>query len=172
MYFAKFPIITYPFEINGKLVGKQVTDITLNVRIIRTILQNITVYDEYDMREGETIEIVSEKAYGSPLYHWAIMIANDRYDYVNDYPLSQYELEQYTIKKYGSWEAAQDAHHYVDINGNIVNSGNKNVYGITEVTYPISNYDHEIQVNESKRRIKLISSQNLFRILAQFKSLI
>ena len=172
MYFAKFPIITYPFEIDGKLVSKQITDITLNVRIIKSILQNITSYDEYDLKEGETIEMISEKAYGSPLYHWVIMIANERYDYVNDYPLSQYELEQYVLRKYGSWPDAQDTHHYIDDNGNIVNYENKDVFGITTTIHSVSNYEYESQINESKRRIKLISPENLFRIMAQFKSLI
>ena len=41
-----------------------------------------------------------------------------------------------------------------------------------ETPFPVSNYEYESQVNESKRRIKLISAQNLFQILAQFKSLV
>ena len=172
MYFQQFPTISYPFEINGKLVAKAVTDITLNVRIINMILQNITSYDSYDIQDGETPEIIAELAYGSSLYHWVLMIANQNFDYVNDWPQPQYELEQYILKKYGSWAAADAPHHYVDANGWIVNQGNKNVYGETEVTYPVSNFDYEVSVNESKRRIQLIAPQDLFRILAQFKNLI
>lgn len=171
MYFKRYPTITYPFYINGKLVAKKVTDITINVRIVNDILANITSYDEYDMGEGETPEIVAERAYGSPLYHWVIMITNQRFDYKEDFPLSNYELEQYIFNKYGQ-TGQYETHHFVDGDGNIVNEGNKNVYGETEVTYPISNYQYEADLNESKRRIKLISQENLFRILAQFKSLI
>lgn len=218
MYFQKFPTILYPYDINGEIVYKQVTDITINVRIAKAILQYVTSYDEYDMKEGETPEIVAERAYGSPLYHWVIMICNDRYDYLDDFPLPQYELEQYIIDKYGSWAKAQETHHYIDSNGYIVSaphivateivadelykieySGNtvftnigapdNNVGTIFTATgpgtgtgvvipeapitpYPVSNYQYEVDVNESKRRIKLISSQNLFQILGQFKSLV
>lgn len=218
MYFDKFPSILYPYEINGEMVYKQVTDITINVRITKAILQYVTSYDEYDMKEGETPEIVAERAYGSPLYHWVVMICNDRYDYLDDFPLPQYELEQYIINKYGSWAKAQETHHYIDANGftvsaplvtatNIVAdelykieySGNTNftligaanndvgtIFTATGpgtgtgvvipeapiIPYPVSNYQYEVDVNESKRRIKLISSQNLFMILGQFKSLI
>jgi hypothetical protein len=99
------------------------------------------------------------------------MITNQRFDYKEDFPLSNYELEQYILNKYGI-TGQYDPHHYIDGDGNIVNNGNKNVYGETEVTYPISNYQYEADLNESKRRIKLISQENLFRILAQFKNLI
>lgn len=218
MYFDKFPSILYPYEINGEIVYKQVTDITINVRITKAILQYVTSYDEYDIKEGETPEIVAERAYGSPMYHWVVMICNDRYDYLEDFPLPQFELEQYIINKYGSWEKAQETHHYVDEDGFIVSaplvtaanlvedeiykivySGNTvftnvgapdNEVGtiftatgagtgtgvaIPEspiIPFPVSNYDYEVSVNESKRRIKLISPQNLFQILGQFKSLI
>ncbi len=171
MYFKRYPTITYPFYINGKLVAKQVTDITINVRIINEILANITSYDEYDILDGETAEIIAERAYGSPLYHWVVMITNQRFDYREDFPLSNYELEQYILNTYGAL-GQYDTHHFVDVNGNIVNEDNKDVYGDTQITYPISNYQYEVDVNESKRRIKLISQENLFRILAQFKNLI
>jgi hypothetical protein len=170
MYFAKFPTITYPFEINGVLTAKKITDITTSVRIIKEVMANLTSYDEYDIQEGDTPEIISEKVYGSPLYHWVLMIANDRYDYTADFPLTTYELEQYVNRKYGA--DAYSVHHYEDENGNVINQGNINVYGITSVQRSVPNYEYELRLNESKRRIKLISPENLFRILAQFKSLV
>lgn len=254
MYFNKFPPILYPFEINGELVYRQVTDVTVNVRIRRAILDYITLYDEYDIGEGETPEIVSEKAYGSPYYHWAIMMLNERYDYVNDWPLAQYELEQHMRVKYGepvTFTVLQDVknsttvnaiadapitvftefdykefyngatthvtvtevtdvtetivagvtkynctftvdktihllregsnfvvdplynvHHYVDSEGFIVSSDNTNLVTDEFDAYPVSNYDYEVQANEAKRRIKLLSNENLFKLLAQFKNLV
>ena len=170
MYFAKFPTITYPFEINGVLTAKTITDITTNVRIIKEVMANLTSYDEYDIQEGDTPEIISEKVYGSALYHWVLMITNDRYDYTVDFPLTTYELEQYVNRKYGI--DIYETHHYEDENGNVINENNINVYGIASVQRAVSNYDYEARLNESKRRIKLISPENLFRILAQFKSLV
>lgn len=170
MYFEQFPTITYPFEINGQMVAKRVTDITVNVRVFEALLQYSTAYDEYDIVDGETPEIISEKVYGSPLYHWVIMIINQRYDYVKDFPLPQYEFEQYVKDKYGE-ENMYDVHHYVDSNGFIVNQDNVNLDDEFDAV-SVSNYEYEIEVNESKRRIKLISSANLFQILAQFKNLL
>lgn len=162
MYFEKFPLIYYQFEINGQLETRIVRDVTLNVRIRKAILENITLYDEYDIRDGETPEIISNKVYGSPLYHWVIMIVNERYNYVDDFPMSSQQFEMYVAEKYGS--DLYTTHHYINSQGFIVNQ-------TPGQTTAISNYDYEISVNESKRRIKLISPISLGQVLQSFKDI-
>ena len=73
MYFDNFPTFLYPFKINNKVEYKLIKDISQNVRVRKEILANITLYDEYDIRDGDTPEIISEKVYGSPLYHWVVL---------------------------------------------------------------------------------------------------
>jgi len=101
MYFSNFPKIVYDFDLPNGVDYKIVTDITRNVRLRKQILENILVYDYYDIGEGETPEIISEKIYGTPYYHWVIMLVNQRYDYINDFPLTQLELDTHIDKKYG-----------------------------------------------------------------------
>jgi hypothetical protein len=146
------------------------TDITHNVRFRKEILQNISLYDQYDIRDGETPEIIAEKVYGSPSYHWVIMLANQRYDYVNDWPLSTHNLEDHITLKYGVGNE-YDTHHYVDSAGYIVNSDNLNLNEQLDA-YPVSNYEYEDNLNESKRRINLISKELLNTILKNYKDLI
>jgi hypothetical protein len=162
MYFDNFPTFLYDFEINGKTEYKLVKDITQNVRLRKEILASVTLYDEYDIRDGETPEIIAEKVYGSPLYHWVVMLCNEKYNYVDDFPLPSYELEKHITAKYGAGNE-YDTHHYVDNNGFIVDS--------TQGT-SVSNYQYETELNESKRRIKLISPSLLNNILKNFKDLI
>lgn len=136
------------------------TDITRNIRFRRDVLANITVYDYYDIVEGETPEIVAEKIYGNAQYHWIVMLVNERYDYLNDWPLTQANLDQYVIDKYG--ENANQIHHYENASGVIVPSNYPSAV-------PITNAKYEAQVNESKRSIKIISKQLLSTILKNFK---
>jgi hypothetical protein len=109
MYFKDFPTFFYEYTINGEKSLTTVKDITRNIRFRRDILSNITVFDEYDIQEGETPEIIAEKLYGNPEYHWIIMLANDRYDYISDFPLSQAELEQFVYQKYGNYTDDMDS---------------------------------------------------------------
>jgi hypothetical protein len=136
------------------------TDITRNIRFRRDILANITVYDYYDVVEGETPEIVAEKIYGNAQYHWIIMLVNERYDYLSDWPLPQTALDLYVTQKYGN--NANAVHHYENGKGIIVSSDYPSAV-------PITNANYEAQVNESKRRIKIISVQLLSTILKNFK---
>lgn len=162
MYFKKFPKFLYNFKINGEDKVALVKDITQNVRVRTRILENITLYDEYDIKDGETPEIVAEKIYGSPEYHWVVMLCNQRFDYINDFPLSTYNLEEHITQKYGAGNE-YNVHHYIDSNGNIVDSSQGT---------PVSNYQFEDDENEKKRRIKLISPELLQTILKNFKELI
>lgn len=161
MYFEKFPPILYDFQINGETKIKLVTDITRNIRFRRDILANVTVYDEYDMQDGETPEIIAETLYGNPEYHWIIMLANERFDYRADFPLAYIELSKYVTDKYGAGNE-DDVHHYIDPNGFIVNS---DADGATSV----SNRQYEEAENEKKRRIKIIPSTVIDTILKNFK---
>lgn len=113
MYFSEFPKIYYDFpNYTGDDTFLQVlTDITANVRIRKKILEDVSLYDEYDIKEGETPEIIAEKIYGNPEYHWVIMLANQRYDYLKDFPMTSNELHQHVIDVYGE-DHAYDVHHY------------------------------------------------------------
>lgn len=163
MYFKNFDKIYYDFQIGTKHQLHIVTDITKNLRFKKEILANITVYDEYDIGDGETPEIIAEKIYGNPNYHWIIMLVNERYDYLNDFPLSTYNLEQHITQKYGAGNE-YDTHHYVDLKGFIVDEDN------AEAT-SVSNYQYEDDLNETKRRIKIVSPSLINTILRNFNSL-
>ena len=160
MYFENFPKIAYDFNIGDTTKVIAVTDITENVRFRKEILSNIALYDEYDIIDGETPEIIAEKFYGSAQYHWIVMLANDIYDYRADFPLTQLQLERYVSDKYG--DAADDIHHYENADGFIVNS-------TADDAVSVSNRQYEEVVNESKRRIKIISKDLISLVLKNFK---
>lgn len=140
MYFKDVPNIYYDFKLGGKSQLSIVKDITHNIRFRKEILENITLYDEYDIRDGETPEIIAERIYGNSQYHWVIMLLNERYDYITDFPLSYPELVAHTEQKYGVGNT-NDIHHYLDFNGNKVDSI---VSGVTMTNYG-SGYDSEAE---------------------------
>ena len=160
MYFENFPKFAYDFDINGERKVLIVSDITRNVRFRKDILSNVTLYDEYDIKEGETPEIIAEKLYGNSQYHWIIMLVNDRYDYIKDFPLTYTALTQYITDKYGV-DNELDTHHYENSMGFVVNSDDPDAESVSNTAY-------EEKLNEAKRRIKVISPQLLDKIVQQF----
>jgi hypothetical protein len=164
MYFEKFPQFVYDFDIAGKRKAIILTDITRNVRFRKEIFGNIELFDEYDIQDGDTPEIIADKVYGNSEYHWIIMLVNERYDYVADFPLSYAALLKYVEDKYGVGNE-NDIHHYENEKGYVVNS---DVQGAGAVT----NLQYEEIINEGKRRIKLVSPNLIARVLKQFNDLI
>jgi hypothetical protein len=164
MYFQDFPNFLYDFEFTkNKRDALVLTDITRNIRFRRDILANITVYDEYDVKDGETPEIVAEKIYGNAEYHWIIMLVNERFDYRADWVLSIPRLEEFVAAKYGA--QANAIHHYEDSKGNIVHS-------TASGAVSVSNRQYEDSENEKKRRIKIVSPALIDTVLNNFKELL
>jgi hypothetical protein len=162
-YFDKLPEMFYNFPVGDTEKVFVVRDITANVRILKRVLDNVTLFDEYDIVDGETPEIVSEKIYNTPDFHWAIMIANQRFDYLNDWPMTYDRLQQYCIDKYGEGEIYH-IHHYEDENGYVVNDD-------YPLATPIDNITYEEGINESKRRIKIVSKSIIQQMVNEFSKL-
>lgn len=160
MYFANFPQFLYDFKIGGVNKTSVVKDITRNIRFRRDILADITVYDEYDIVDGETPEIIAENIYGNAQYHWIIMLANDRYDYIEDFPLAEPQLVKVITAKYPGTE--NNIHHYVNAAGFIVNSDASGAVSV-------SNSENERAQNEKKRRLKIISPKLINIVLKNYK---
>jgi len=156
MYFSKFPFLFYTLD-DGKSY-QLTTDIFRRTAFISNVIQNVAFYDEYDVQDGETPEIIADMVYGNSEYHWIIMMANDIVDPVLDWPMTYNQLVKYSEDKYDNIQAI---HHYEDENGYIVNSG-----------FPVSNIQYEESVNESKRRIKIVRKEIISDIIDEFSSLI
>ena len=103
MYFEEFNKIPYDFpaKVDGSNEFIFVKDITKNVRFRKDFLQSLLLYEDYRIIDGETPEIISEKLYGTPYYHWVLMLANSKFDYVQDFPLSVNKLDIMIESKYG-----------------------------------------------------------------------
>jgi hypothetical protein len=171
MYFSTMPNIYYDFpDKNGNPSLKIIKDITTNVRFLTRDLENYTMYDYYDILDDETPEIISTKVYGSPKYHWIIMILNGMYDYRSDFPLNYNTLLQYVRDKYGAGNEYH-THHYeaaVDATTNSGAATNHVVMPSFSGASPVSNFDYEDRMNETKRRIKLVSKDVIDSIVKQY----
>jgi hypothetical protein len=156
MYFEYFPLTLYTLD-DGTTV-EVVTNIFLRNVINEEIKNNLSLFDEYDIVDGETPEILSHKFYRTSTLHWLILHYNEILDPRFDWPLSTNNLIKYCQNKYDNINAA---HHYINAEGYIVNS--------TEIgATPVSNYAHEEQINESKRRIKILKTIYVDSLVREF----
>lgn len=120
MYFKNFPITFYqvaPATFRKPAEYVALTDIVRNVRFKKEVLDNIVLYDKYIINDGESIEDISEFLYKSPFYHWVLLLLNDRFDYINDLPLSSRVFEQMVERKYNVIAENGDDPHILETYG-------------------------------------------------------
>ncbi len=170
MYFKEFPVIFYNFKIAEKNVLRAVKDITINVRIKKEILKNLTQYSEYTIQDGDTPERIAERYYGNSNYHWVIMLANERFDYTTDFPLTNDQLLEFVKQKYG--ENNVNAQHQIFGTPHYETPDKQIVDADFPEAIPITNYDYEFRINEKKRKIKLISPSIIGQIVNELKDLV
>lgn len=116
MYFQNFPYTYYSLD-NVKTV-QLVTDITNRAVISDEVKTNLSLYDEYDIKDGETPELVADRFYNNPELHWIVLQYNEIIDPRFDWPLSTNDLNNYVAGKYVS---VNGVHHYEDSSANYTN---------------------------------------------------
>jgi hypothetical protein len=97
-FFSQFPITDY--KINGEATSSSLIDIYRHVDVNETLIDDITSYRLYNIKDGERPDIVSFKLYGSPEYHWSFFIINEELNSMNDWPRSFNEQASFIDKKY------------------------------------------------------------------------
>ena len=136
MYFKSFPYTLYSLDDISTV--QVVTNITNRVSLSDEVKTNLSLYDEYDIRDGDTPELVADRFYSNPELHWLILHYNEIIDPRFDWPLDTNNLNRQVASKYAN---VNGIHHYEDANGNYVNG---NVYLLSSADFTEFNIDDVI----------------------------
>ena len=98
MYFANFPLIPYDSVGNGDL--KLVTNLLKRVALRQNVRTNTLLYDTYDVKEGETPEMLAHKLYDDVGLHWIILFINGITDRYHQWPLTTPQYLAFLNDKY------------------------------------------------------------------------
>ena len=172
-YFRKIPNVLY--DINGTEPNRftTVTNIMKRVRFKPSVLENISDYYPYYVREGERPDVVSFNKYGTVAYSYLILLINDIVDPLFDWPLPARQFENYIIEQYGSVSTAQSTnkYYYQIVRAEVARTGvservpeykiivDQTTYNSLDASVRSAQnvYDWEVEQNDNKREIKLIN---------------
>lgn len=155
--------------------GYELTNILRKIVPIRRMLSKIDVYYNYTIKEGERADTIAHDYYGSSTFTWLIYVVNDIIDPYYQWPLSNTQMYDYLERKYGDFYQIQiDIKHYKNDSEDYYVSP----YTFSQMTqeqrfgwYPQTIYDWEIEQNEKKREIKLISNTYLEQIKQELNAI-
>ena len=175
MYFENFPVIRYG-STDGTI--KNVTNLLRRVAIRSKLKTNVSFFDTYDIKNGETPEIIADKLYDDPKLHWIIMLVNNVTDRYHDWPMSEQQFNSYLNEKYSNPDGI---HHYeisqesgdttqkIEVYDPELISSDTDAY--TSAT-AITNREFEESEQDKKRKIRLLDPVFVDQFVDEFRSLI
>ena len=169
MYFVNFPLIPYDSVGNGQF--KIVTNLLKRVAVRSKVKTNTALYDTYDVKEGESPEIIAHKLYDDPELHWVILLLNDITDKYHQWPKNQNQFLAYVNDKYSDVDAT---HHY-EISQVSGDTTIKIDIGTVNTDYPtasiVTNYEYEEDLQDKKRKVRLLDPEYVEDFIAEFEKL-
>ena len=190
-YFRELPDLEYESPFANRISSSsyvQAKNIFRRMKI-RDDLQNIfTLFNKYEIEEGERPDTIAEDLYGKSDLDWVVLLSANITNVRDQWPLSSKDLYEYTVSKYGL-ENINKVHHYEtqeikDSDGNLILSKglivdedfsirfkNGGVYvERSNITTTISNYVYEVRENEKKETIFLLKPSYLQQFLNDMRS--
>ena len=171
MYFDAFPVI--PYDAKGDLNFKDVTNLLRRVGMRAKLKSNTLLYDTYDVKEGETPEMIAHKLYGDAELHWVILLINDITDRYHQWPMTGGQFLDYLnyknknpdgIHHYESTQTSGDTKVKIEV----FNEVDDDAYtGLT----PITNREYEENEQDKRRKIRLVDPSFVEQFVDEFKAL-
>ena len=169
MYFANFPVIPYDSVGNGDY--KLVTNLLKRVALRTKVKTNTSLFDTYNVKEGQTPEMIADKLYGDPNLHWIVMYVNNITDRYHQWPLTTPQFLAFINDKYSNPDGL---HHYeiTQTSGDTtvtidIGTDNTEHSGATLIT----NREFEEKRQDTLRSIRLLDPAYVDQFVEEFENL-
>ena len=173
-YFKSIPNVKYDINGNAPNTFQKATNIMKRPMFKPAVVSEITDYYPYRIQDGYRPDMVSNEVYGTPSFAYLILMFNDIYDPVFDWPLGLRQFDNYIVSKYGSIDSAVSTvkFYYQIIRAEvpktelaervpavkyIIDSTAYALLGEDERT-TISQYDWEFELNDEKTELQMINA--------------
>jgi hypothetical protein len=173
MYFEQFPVIYY--DAVGNSDPKVVTHLLKRVALHSKASETVALFDTYDVRNGETPEMIAHKYYDDAEYHWVILLVNNITDRYHQWPMNTRQFLSHLAERYDNVNAV---HHYeiYQKSGDTsvkINIGTSNVDGntIADATL-VTNREYEEEKQDILRKIRLLDPLYLEQFVEEFERLV
>ena len=169
MYFQNFPLIPYDSVGDGQY--KLVTNLLKRVALRAKVKTNTSLFDTYDVKEGQTPEEIADKLYGDPNLHWIVLYVNNVTDRYHQWPLTTPQFLAFINDKYSNPDGL---HHYeiTQTSGDTtvtIDIGTDNTEHSSATL--ITNREFEEKRQDTLRSIRLLDPAYVDQFVEEFENL-
>jgi hypothetical protein len=194
MYFSLIPDIQYdekpvkfPFSQSDYVVAK---NFFRRFKIDEDRFSYSVFFKRYAIQDGDRLDLIAEKTYGTALYDWVIILTNNIINPYFDMPIAEWQIRDLVdnpdaIHHYETLEVKNNEGVVVLKEGLIVDQKftsepfvylDKSVPSLiytsrpgNQITKSITNLEQAIEENESKREIYLLKPNYIQQFVSTFK---
>ena len=183
MYFSLLPDVEYLKYDNNPYNGEAFLVKNYFIRAVfsKFIEKFSVLFNNYTIKDSDRPDTLAYNLYGDSFYDWVILLSNPQItSFYKDWPLTQSSLDEYVFQKYR--DKAYETKYYLtvevkDSNGTLILPAGLQVTNDYSVTYNdggtfitvpssqctrrVTNYDYEVELNESKRMIAILQPRFL-----------
>ena len=191
-YFRELPDLLYQSPYSNRISSSayiSAKNIFRRMKIRDDLKNNFSVFNKYEIRDGERPDIVAKNLYGKSNLDWVVLITANIINVRDEWPLTSKELYDFTVSKYGL-KNINDVKHYetTEVKNNrgivvlpkgkivdkdfkirkpdIANEATTTINPVRGVTY----YEYEVDINEKKRNIDVLRGQYLQEFIIDIKN--
>ena len=182
-YFSQIPDFDYVSRLPDAKISDYITVKNLFKRgkLREDIFQDVSIFTKYQIKGDDRPDNVAYDFYGDSTLDWLVLTCNNIINVYSEWPMTQFNFENYLLEKYQTYDNINAAHHYettqvtntlgavivpagLEVDANFsVSFFDDQIEGMTTV-YPVStitNYQYEEKLQTERRNIFLLESRYL-----------
>jgi hypothetical protein len=183
-YFSQLPDLEYVSRLPDAKISdyNPVKNFFMRGKLRDDIFQDVSIFTKYEIRGDDRPDNVAFEVYGDANLDWLVLTCNNIINVYDEWPMSQFNFENYLLDKYDTYENINATHHYettevknskgvvivpagLEVDSNYsVSFYDEEIEGMTIVSSPvteITNYHYEEKLQEDRRNIFLLKPRFL-----------
>ncbi len=192
-YFRELPNISYISRLPDVSSNEEyitVKNLFKRAKLRTDVVNIITAFNYYQVEDNQRPEVVASKLYNDPELDWVILITNNITNVREQWPLSNNDLYNYMLDKYGTEQSLSSIHHYetievkdeydrlvvpsglqVDSNFTVTYTKFDNTLSTISPVKQVTNYEYETDINEEKRKIRVLKPAYLSVVITDLRNI-
>ena len=183
-YFSQLPDFEYVSRLPDSKISdyNPVKNLFMRGKLREDIFQNVAVFTKYEVKGDDRPDNVAFEFYGDANLDWLVLTCNNIINVYDEWPMTQFNFENYLLDKYDTYETINATHHYettevknskgvvivpagLEVDSNYsISFYDEEIEGMTIVSSPvteITNYHYEEKLQQDKRNIFLLKARFL-----------
>jgi len=180
-YFNKVPNLDYVSRLPDANISDYIAvkNLFKKTKIREDLFQDLAAFTKWKIEGDDRPDNVAFKVYGDSTLDWLVLSSNNILNIQTEWPLTQFNFDQFLLDKYGTYDKINDTHHHetteikdsagvvllkaglrVPSNFSFVYSDNNTTF-TTNPVKEVTNLQYEDDIQDQRRNIWILKPRYL-----------